>query len=319
MKIFMDDGSTNIKMLWTDSDGTERRHISPNSFKRGWSASFGSGKVYNYVLDGEKYSYDLVSPSALETNNVSWQYSPLNVIAVHHALHTSGIAPQPVEIVVTLPLAEFFDTDAQPNMDNINRKKESLMRAVELNKQAGFIIEKVTVRPESIPAGVGLADELSTSHSMLIIDLGGTTLDVSLVVGKMTGISRVYGNSELGVSLVTSAVKQALASAETKTSSFNVDNLIINRHDDAYLSDNINEIEALDDVKKAMTQAISRLQRRVLDVVADFDGYTHIMVIGGGAPLIADAIRDNTSIRQDRFFVSNDPQFDLVAGLKAIG
>jgi plasmid segregation protein ParM len=319
MKIFMDDGSTNIKMLWNDKDGSERRHISPNSFKRGWSASFGTGKVYNYVLDGEKYSHDLISPSALETNNVSWQYSPLNVIAVHHALQTSGIEPQAVEIVVTLPLAEFFDADAQPNMDNIARKKESLMRAVELNKEDAFTIEKVTVRPESIPAGVGLSDELSTSHSMLIVDLGGTTLDVSLVVGKMTGISRVYGNSELGVSLVTSAVKLALANAETKTSSFNVDNLIINRNNDAYLADNINDVEALGDVKKAMEAAISRLQRRVLDVVNDFDGYTHIMVIGGGAPLIAEAIRENTHIREDRFFVSDDPQFDLVNGLKVIG
>lgn len=319
MRIFMDDGSTNIKMLWTDKDGSERRHISPNSFKRGWSASFGTGQVYNYTLDGEKYSHDLISPSALETNNVSWQYSPLNVIAVHHALQTSGITPQEVEIVVTLPLAEFFDADAQPNMDNIARKKESLMRAVELNKEDAFVVEKVTVRPESIPAGVGLSDELSTSHSMLIVDLGGTTLDVSLVVGKMTGISRVYGNSELGVSLVTSAVKQALANAETKTSSFNVDNLIINRDNDGYLADNINDVNALEDVKKAMAAAISRLQRRVLDVINDFDGYTHIMVIGGGAPLIAEAIRENTHIRDDRFFVSDDPQFDLVNGLKVIG
>ena len=49
MRIFIDDGSTNIKMLW-EQDGETFTHISPNSFKRGWSATFGSGKPFNYTL-----------------------------------------------------------------------------------------------------------------------------------------------------------------------------------------------------------------------------------------------------------------------------
>ncbi len=44
MRIFIDDGSTNIKMLW-EQDGETFTHISPNSFKRGWSATFGSGSL----------------------------------------------------------------------------------------------------------------------------------------------------------------------------------------------------------------------------------------------------------------------------------
>ncbi|EMM5165867.1 recombinase, partial [Escherichia coli] len=212
MRIFIDDGSTNIKMLW-EHDGETRTHISPNSFKRGWSATFGAGKPFNYVIDDEKYSYDLISPDVLPTNNVEWQYSPLNVLAVHHALLTSGIEPQEVEIVVTLPLAEFYDDDAQYNLDNIERKKASLMRPVTLNKGNVFTIKKVTVRPESIPAGIGLCDNLNPAHSVLIIDLGGTTLDVSMVAGQMTAVSRVFGDSNLGVSLVTREVRQALARA----------------------------------------------------------------------------------------------------------
>lgn len=44
MRIFIDDGSTNIKMLW-EQDGETFTHISPNSFKRGWSATFGRGSL----------------------------------------------------------------------------------------------------------------------------------------------------------------------------------------------------------------------------------------------------------------------------------
>ena len=238
MRIFIDDGSTNIKMLW-EQDGETFTHISPNSFKRGWSATFGSGKPFNYTVDDEKYSFDLITPDALPTNNIDWQYSPLNSIAVHHALLTSGLEPQDVEIVVTLPLTEFYDEDAQYRLDNIERKKKSLLRDVKLNKGVVFNITKVTVRPESIPAGISLCDELKPSHSVLIIDLGGTTLDISMVAGQMTSVSRIYGDPKLGVSLVTDAVKLALARANTDTSSYNVDQIIINRHDEEYLTDNI--------------------------------------------------------------------------------
>ena len=70
--------------------------------------------------------------------------------------------------------------------------------------------------PESIPAGYEVLQELDELDSLLIIDLGGTTLDISQVMGKLSGISKIYGDSSLGVSLVTSAVKDALSLARTK-------------------------------------------------------------------------------------------------------
>ncbi len=39
MLVFIDDGSTNIKLQWQESDGTIKQHISPNSFKREWAVS----------------------------------------------------------------------------------------------------------------------------------------------------------------------------------------------------------------------------------------------------------------------------------------
>ena len=52
MLVFIDDGSTNIKLQWQESDGTIKQHISPNSFKREWAVSFGDKKVFNYTLNG---------------------------------------------------------------------------------------------------------------------------------------------------------------------------------------------------------------------------------------------------------------------------
>mgnify|MGYP000213340972 CR=1 FL=1 len=193
MRIFIDDGSTHIKMLW-EQHGKTFTHISPDSFRRGWSATFGNGKPFNYTADKEKYSFDLISTDTLTTSNIEWQYSQLNAVAVHHALQTSGLAPQCVDIVVTLPLAEFYDEDAQYRLDNIERKKQRLLQPVVLNNGHLFTITRITVRPESIPAGIGLCDQLSPSNSVLIVDLGGTTLDISQVTGQMTSVSRIAGD-----------------------------------------------------------------------------------------------------------------------------
>lgn len=318
MRIYIDDGSTHIKMLW-EQHGKTYTHISPNSFRRGWSATFGSSKPFNYTAGKEKYSFDLISTDTLTTSNIEWQYSPLNAVAVHHALQTSGVAPQCVDIVVTLPLAEFYDEDAQYRLDNIERKKQSLLQPVELNNGHLFTITRVTVRPESIPAGIALCDQLSSSNSVLIVDLGGTTLDISQVAGQMSSVSRICGDPALGVSLVTDEVQQALRKAGMALSRYNVDRLIIKRFDDTYLANNINDPRTVDGIKQAIHSGIARYRTRVLEAIERFKGYTHVAVVGGGACLLADAIRTHVNLREERFFVAQDPQFALVHGLKAIG
>lgn len=125
MKICIDDGSTNIKLAWTEN-GERRNAISPNSFKSEWSAPFGGTTPANYMLDGVRYGFDPVSDRFVQTTDTQYQYSDVNVIAIHHALVKSGITPQEVDVVVTLPLSEYFDTNAQPDMTNINRKKRTL-------------------------------------------------------------------------------------------------------------------------------------------------------------------------------------------------
>lgn len=171
MKIFIDDGSTNIKMLWKEGDEV-RRSVSPNSFKREWAVSFGADKVFNYSLNGENYTFDPISADAMVTTNIAWQYSDVNVVAVHHALLNSGLEPQPVDIVVTLPLAEYYNRDNQPCTENIRRKEANLLRPVTLNDGVTFTVRSVRVMPESIPAGFDVVSKLDDLDSLLIVDLG---------------------------------------------------------------------------------------------------------------------------------------------------
>ena len=135
----------------------------------------------------------------------------------------------------------------------------------------------------------------------------------------MSSVSRVYGDPALGVLLVTNEVQQALRKAGMALSRYNVDRLIIKRFDDKYLANHINDPHAVDSIKQAFNSGIARYRARVLEAVDRFKGYTHVAVVGGGACLLADDIRTHVNLRDDRFFVAQDPQFALVHGLKAIG
>ncbi|MCL6336332.1 recombinase [Pectobacterium carotovorum subsp. carotovorum] len=317
-KVFIDDGSTNIKMKWKNGDEVKKA-ISPSSFKRGWSVAFGSQASFNYTLNGDTYSYDPISSEAVVTTNINYQYSDINVIAVHHALLNSGIKDKEVDIVVTLPLSEFYDRNNQPNVQNINRKRDSLMRPVTLNGGEAFTIRNVDVMPESIPAGYSVAKELEDLDSLLIVDLGGTTLDISHVRAKMRGISKIHGDSSLGVSLITSAVKDALAIARTKGSSYLADEVIINRNNPKVLEKRINDYSQHQMVLKNLEDSRKVLSKRVLEAINMFNGYSHVKVIGGGASLIADDVKNHLDLKPNRFFVSDEPQFDLVDGMFEIG
>ena len=75
------------------------------------------------MLDGVRYGFDPVSDRFVQTTDTQYQYSDVNIIAIHHALVKSGITPQEVDVVVTLPLSEYFDTNAQPDMANNQPQK----------------------------------------------------------------------------------------------------------------------------------------------------------------------------------------------------
>ncbi|MDK3542133.1 plasmid segregation protein ParM, partial [Escherichia coli] len=77
MKIYIDDGSTNIKLAWTEN-GERRNAISPNSFKSEWSAPFGGSQPANYMLDGVRYGFDPVSDRFVQTTDTQYQYSDVN-------------------------------------------------------------------------------------------------------------------------------------------------------------------------------------------------------------------------------------------------
>ncbi len=64
--------------------------------------------------------------------------------------------------------------------------------------------------PESLPAVFTrlVADNVGQYEKSLVIDLGGTTLDVGVIVGQFEDVSAVHGNRGLTLSGTKTHVKQ---------------------------------------------------------------------------------------------------------------
>lgn len=311
-KIYCDDGSTNVKLAW--NEGNElKTFISSNSFRHGWKVSDLNDNVFNYEIGTLKYTWDSVSSDAISTTNVEYQYGDLNLLSVHHALLNSGIAPQKIDLTVTLPLSEYYDHNSQKNIKNIERKKNNLLRNFRRNNKEVFHINSVEVMPESLPAAFSRLEEIkpTESETTLIIDLGGTTLDAGVIVGQFDDITAIHGNSRLGVSLVTRATQAALKNAESETSPLIADKVIKNRHDREFLKNIINNNSKIEHVIAEIENSISALSSLVINDLARFRNVNRIFLVGGGAYLIEGAIRQSWSLQHDRIEIIPDPQLSL--------
>ena len=260
-----------------------------------------------------KYSWDRVSRDAVSTTNVEYQYGDLNLLAVHHALLNSGLKPQDVTLTVTLPLSEYYDQDCQKNEENIARKKANLLRDISLNKGEVFNVLDVIVMPESLPAAFSRLSEIQpgAGETTLIIDLGGTTLDAGVIVGKFEDISAIHGNPTIGVSQVTRAAQAALRAADTETSPLIADQVIRSRKDRAFLNSIINDASRIDYVVDKIEEAIESLGVRIVSELTNFRNVNRVLLTGGGATLIEDAIRSAWPLAKDRVEVISEPQLAL--------
>ncbi len=313
MKFAIDDGSTNVKISWIDK-GAVQSITSPNSFRKDWksAALLNNSKIFNYQIGSTKYTFDATSDKALSTTHVAYQYDDLNLLSVHHALLQTGMKPGPIGILVTLPITEYYNAeDCQKNEANIQRKKQNLMREISLNKGELFEIVDVEVLPESLPAVLTTLMDSGVSEftKSLVIDCGGTTLDMGVIVGEFEDVSAVYGNPEIGVSMVTDAVRKALAAADSDASYLVANELIKRREDRDFVEDVINDVSKVDWVLGKIEDKITELGAAVAYEAKTFTkNPNRVYLVGGGALLIEQAIRDVYPSLGDKVILVPSPQ-----------
>lgn len=316
LKLAIDDGSTNVKVSWIES-GTLKTIISPNSFRRDWKSAAlrKDKKIYNYTVGTTKYTYDATSDKALSTTHIEYQYDDQNLLAVHHALLQTGLPPQPVSIVVTLPITEYYNPDdCQKNEAKIEAKRSNLMREISLNKGELFTIVDVEVMPESLPAVLStlIGSGCSEFTKSLVIDCGGTTLDMGVIVGEFDDVSAIYGNNEIGVSMVTDAARKALATADSDSSYLVANELIKRRHDVEFVRDVVNDESQIPVILNKIETKIQELGALVAHEAKKFaKNPNRVYLVGGGASLIFDALKKAYATLGDRVVLIEQAQTAL--------
>ena len=316
MKFAIDDGSTNVKISWIEN-GTLKTVVSPNSFRKDWkSAALLRGQaVYNYTIGTTKYTYDATSDKALSTTHIDYQYDDLNLLAVHHALLLTGMTPCDVEGIVTLPITNYYNPDdCQRNESRIEAKRRNLMRDIALNKGELFRIVDVQVMPESLPAALShlLNSNVTEFTKSLVIDCGGTTLDMGVIVGEFDDVSAIYGNNEIGVAMVTDATRKLLAAADSDSSYLVANELIKRRHDDEFVKSVINDESRIADILERIEIKIQELGDQVAYEAKKFaKNPNRVYLVGGGAHLIESAVRETYATLGDRVITIDAPQSAL--------
>ncbi|MEZ9709316.1 plasmid segregation protein ParM domain-containing protein [Vibrio breoganii] len=311
--VSVDEGSTSNKLAYLDN-GEVVSLVTPVSFRKGWkNANFVTrNEIYNYEIDGVKYTYDETSENSIESTQIEFQYSHTNLLSVHHALLNSGLEPQDVKLIVTLPITLFYNAeDAQRNDENVRRKKEHIMREVSVNKRTPFNIVDVEVVPESASACLSLLEDMQVGNfsRTLCIDVGGTTTDMSLVVGQYREISGVYGNSKLGVSKVTNVARNALIDAESFVSHYVANEFIKRRNERELCLEIVNDSGKLDTVLTKIENAIDELGQEVADeALKACKNPNNILIFGGGASLVEKRITEAYPAIRNRIVVLPDSQ-----------
>ncbi|WP_368904636.1 plasmid segregation protein ParM domain-containing protein [Proteus mirabilis] len=330
MKIFCDDGSTSTKLAYFQNNELVKV-ISDTSFNAGnWNFAYGKN-IFNYEINGKKYSFNDALSDTSETTNIDYQYSDENLAAVHHALLQTGLKPCEIDLFVTLPLCEFFDENRQKNNKNIERKKANLLREIKYHNGESFIdtfkIKNVNVSPESLTALYDVFDKhkVSDFETSLIIDLGGTTLDCGVVSGNFKQLVNVIAEPTLGTSFVTNRAKKIVKYETNLGLSYSTaNNLVMSVFNDDY--DLLNAITGEEDTiktKKIISEIISALDElsiRVINKLKTLDEFQRIYLIGGGAYFIHEKIKSEFSQLGNKIFLVPDSQTALVESIaKMVG
>jgi len=283
IKIYVDDGSTSMKVAHYVDGELELANISNN-------AQLGNEIGANsctYTVNNKQFTFNPLC-DALRTDSFHYQYDEHIVASVHHALHKLGYAGKQVHLSVTLPIKEFYN-GSEVNAANIERKKAAMLVPVTPENEADTIeIVAVDVLPEAISAlypllvkdGVPIVDETDVS---IVFDFGGNSLDVVMFSGCAEHIMEARSFNigmieayelirvHLGVNAKLAHLKQLLEQGSIMNGKFTIDRVEV--------------------TKPIIDNALNQITGFIGDTI-DVRTISHSFAIGGGAELLAPALKD---------------------------
>lgn len=192
--VVVDEGSNQIKAVWYNAhDKTISSRIIPSRVTaENGEDQDGMPFPYVYQIDDQYYSVvDNANGQLLPTQSKEYQVSNHNLALVHEVLRPS-FGDQAIHLQVTLPIFQFYNLDNTRNSERVSEKQAVLMKAVtNPSGQPLATFNSVNVSPEGIPVwfdvlfdqNIQFNKDFEFVEKVLVVDIGGTTTDISLITG----------------------------------------------------------------------------------------------------------------------------------------
>lgn len=265
----------------------------------------------------------------LDTRVLDYPTSDLNRILVNHALADCKLAGAPLYLVTGLPVDQYY-SGREPNKDLIGKKITSLAKPVKrIGNGAGLAtIAKQGVVSEAIAAFYDALinhdgsfdseiEALISRRPVAVVDLGGKTLDIAVVVENVGGVyGERSGTENLGVLGLITKVGATLK-AEFKLNNDPPASYV----EEAFRTKKYDLFGETRDVSNIIEQAckdyLAGVRNFFLTKVGDGSDLGAVLFVGGGTALLRLALGDEafSSVYKGKRLVADEPEYANARGM----
>lgn len=316
--VAIDDGYAQIKVFGDNPKGGAPISLSLRTSVRagrfGLASLAGAATDAYQTEEGEDFtvSNDVAGEN---TQFDSFHTSTMNRVLVQHALSKAGYGGMEIELMTGLPVADYFTRDSIDEA-KIEAKRANLQKGVKRIGGGDLTrIAEVDVGCQAVAAWVDYAldDDLEfridASKRVGIIDIGGRTTDIAVIVNGSQIDHQQSGTANVGVLDVYKALMQSIRSKFGIKDDFPTAAL-----DAAVRSGTIElwgkEEDIRDLVKGAVAEIGGKIEREIERRIGNAASLSAAVFVGGGGALFKDI-----PSRMRNGVLPQDPEFANARGL----
>ena len=288
--VVIDEGSAQAKATYRADNGAIVTHVVPARVAEQAKVDLnGYAESAYFTEEGGEYTVNGDFDDIIRTNIPSYQTSEANRALVHETLRQSGFSGRSVRVAVTLPMNQFFSkVQGSPiNQKLIASKKRNVLGGIK--SAAGHPLAEIIdckVYPEGIPAlfdtirndDGSLKQGFEDGMKILVVDIGGTTTDVSVVTPN--GTIESYDSFNTGVLTVVERF------AELAAPEFGLKRIPRALAEEAVKAGRLKNMDVSQLIQRASRTVMQTILRELEAMVSTPSLLDKILIVGGGAALM---------------------------------
>lgn len=314
--VVIDEGSAQSKATFRVEGGAVTTKVIPSRIAEQAKVDInGYSESAYFTEEGGEYTVNGDFDDIIRTNIPSYQVSEANRALVHETLRQSGFGGESVRVAVTLPMNQFFSrVKGSPiNQSLISAKKRNILGGIK--SAAGHQLAEIIdckVYPEGIPAlfdtirddSGALKPGFADGMKIMVVDIGGTTTDVSVVTPN--GTIESYDSFNTGVLTV------AERFAELAAPEFGLKRIPRALAEEALKVGKLKNIDVSLLIKQASRTVVQTILRELEAMVSTPSLLDKVLIVGGGASLMGAELAEGMGVE---VLIPENPDMAISRGI----